>query len=416
MTVTGRLTPEQLAGAAAAVVAEHPLLRVGITATADGTDPRFAPLALPELTIRTVHADPSDTDAVTREVDTVELRTPIPVSGTLARLVDVAKAVGTERESHELILTMAHVIADGTGILALLRRLVELAAAGARVPVTRPAMPAVDDRLPTGIGGTARIVAGMLADQVIAGAARPIRMTPEIEVAPVNRRTRLITREISGADLTALVAVCRRRGVTVHGAINAALATAVAGEVTPGRRVRVPVGSPVDFRAELGVDETELGSFVATIPAHPRVGPGVDFWRAARTVNRNLHRRKRFRQHLTAIAGLRLLCPPSVAASARVVGLIQSRGPWNVCVTNIGRTDFPGRIGAWQVSGAQFAAGISCIGHLVSAITTGHGVLRWNSTYAEGLMSAERADRIADTAIATLLARVHAHDQEEVHV
>lgn len=415
VTIAGRVTPEQLSAAATAVVAEHPLLRVAIAADAEGANPRFVPLAEPALPIRTVTADPRDTTAAAREVDIVELRTPILASGTLARLVDIVKAAGTPHESHELILTMSHVICDGTSILRLLRRLVERAAATAAPPRSRPPGPAVDDRLPASARGPVRIAASMLADQLIAVGARPVRMPAEVHVPAGNRRTRLLTREIGGEDLSALMSACREHGVTVHGAITAALATAVAQEITPGRTVRLPVGSPIDFRAEMAVDDAELGSFVATVPTHPRVGPDVHFWDTARTVIRNLNRRRRFRQHLTAIAGLRLLCPDSVAHSGRVVDLINTRGPWNVCVTNVGRHEFPDRVGEWRLSGAQFAAGISCIGHLVSAVNTSHGVLRWNSTYVEGLMSPSRAGRIVDDALAMLLTRVRTHDEEHAY-
>ncbi|WP_196054562.1 phthiocerol/phthiodiolone dimycocerosyl transferase family protein [Nocardia aurantiaca] len=415
VTVAGRVTPEQLSAAAAAAVAEHPLLRVGIAADTEGTNPRFVPLAEPALPIRTVAADPCDTTAATREVDAVELCAPIPASGTLARLVDVVKAAGTPHESHELILTMSHVICDGTSILTLLRRILEYATATAASPGSRPPGPAVDDRLPARTRGTARITASMLADQLIAAGARPVRMPAEVPVPPGDRRTRLLTREICGADLAAVTSACRERGVTVHGALTAALATAVAREMTPGRTVRVPVGSPIDFRSEMAVDDGELGSFVATVPTHPRVGADIDFWDTARTVIRNLNRRRRFHQHLTAIAGLRLLCPDSVDRSGRVVDLINTRGPWNVCLTNVGRHGFPDRMGEWRLSGAQFAAGISCIGHLVSAVNTSHGVLRWNSTYVEGLMSPARADRIVDDALAMLLTRARPHHEEHAH-
>ncbi|MGV9677580.1 phthiocerol/phthiodiolone dimycocerosyl transferase family protein [Nocardia sp. NPDC003482] len=401
----GPLPEAVLRAAADALVGEHPLLRVAIADRPAG--PEFVAPPLPGLPLRL--ADGAET-TWEREVDEVELATPLAsTERALARLTDVRSAVGTATETHDLILTISHVIADGTTALSLLRRLVELAAGDS--PRVRPALPAPDALLPKGFRapwGLAAALGNGLIDQTVALAARPDRLTPQRPVEATARRSRLLHRELDADLLAALTARCRAEGVTVHGALVATMAHAYGTVVAPGRSGRIGIGSPIDFRSELSVGPDDVGAYVATVPSYPRYGPGTDFWEVARRLNRGLSRRKRLRQHLAQIAMLPVLCPESVATSARTVDLLDSRGPGNICLSNIGRYDFPDRVGDYELSGAQFIAGISVSGYFVATVNTGHGALHWNFTYIEDAVGPERARELADESLRVLTAELDA--------
>ncbi|MGW1058239.1 phthiocerol/phthiodiolone dimycocerosyl transferase family protein [Micromonospora rubida] len=414
--VAGAYRAEDLRRAAARLAREHPLLRVAVAAEPDGGRPRFVAARAAGLPVRAVRADGPDADRWAREVDEVELATPLDRrAGPLARIVDVARGTpGTADERHDLILTVSHVVADGTTALELLRRLVELAAgeatpgapAGSAPP--RAPVPPAEALLPgrlNGVPRAAHLVAAVLADRVAAIVARPWRLAPAVPLAPTARRTRLVRRELDAGQLAALVDRCRRERVTVHGALAAALATAVAGTEPHLRPRRVCVGSPVDFRAELvpPVDRRDAGAYVATVPSYLRVGPAVDLWTVARAAFRDLRRRRRLHHHLALVSLLRLMSPRSVGASARAVALVDRAGPGNVCLSNVGRFDFPARVGSWELSGAQFVAGVSVSGYLVATVNTSHAALHWNFTYIDGAVTGERAGRIADEAVRALL-------------
>jgi hypothetical protein len=419
--LAGACTVDDLDRAAALLVRTHPLLRVAVAADPDGGRPRFVPTNGARIPIRTVDAGAQDDDRWEREVDRVELSSSLDWrAGPLARIVDVSRAAGTARESHDLILTVSHVIADGTTALELLRRLVELAAAPDTAVVARRALPAPEALLPERINGVPRaahFVAALIADQVAVAIARPRRLAPITPVPPERRRTRLIHRELDADQVEALVRRCRREGVTVHSALAAATAIAVStlagARPAKGRRAktrrakapRVTVGSPVDFRAELvpPVGSRDAGAYVATVPSHLRAGPTVPLWTVARRALRDLRRRKRFHQHLALVSMLRLMSPRSVGASARAVAMVDRVGPGNVCLSNIGRFDFPDRIGRWRVSGAQFIAGISISGYFVGAVNTSHAALHWNFTYIDEAVTRERAEQLADRAVRTVL-------------
>lgn len=404
--VAGVLAAEDLERASAKLAQEHPLLRVAVAAEPDGSRPRFVAAKGARIPIRTVRAD--GPDAWEREVNGVELVSSLDWrSGPLARIVDIVRAPGTAGECHELILTVSHIIADGTTALELLRRLVELAAGTPSLDPREP-LPPPEAILPKRINGVPRaahLVAWVLADQVAMAIARPRRLTPVVPVEPDRRRTKLIRRELDAEQLDELTSRCRREGVTVHSALAAAMAIAAADVAATGETRRVCIGSPVDFRAELvpPVGPRDAGAYVATVPSYLRVGPTVELWTAARGAYRDLHRRKRFRHHLALVSMLRLMSPRSVDTSARAVAMVDRMGPGNVCLSNIGRYDFPDRVGRWELSGAQFIAGISISGYLVATVNTSHAALHWNFTYVDGAVPSERAEQIADRAVQTLL-------------
>lgn len=194
--IAGTCEPEDLERASAMLAQEHPLLRVAIAAEPDGSHPRFVAAKRPRIPIRTVRPDEHcsyqekahpEKAHWEMEVDGVELASSLDWrSGPLARIVDIAHAPGTADERHDLILTMSHVIADGTTALELLRRLVELAAASER-PAPREPLPPPEAMLPKRVNGVPRmahLIASVVADQIATAIARPQRLVPVMPVAP----------------------------------------------------------------------------------------------------------------------------------------------------------------------------------------------------------------------------------------
>jgi hypothetical protein len=409
--LTGRIPDGLLERAAANLAAEHPLLRVAISARADGTSPVFAP-ALRSIPVRMVRGDDTEWESrVDHELTTsVDWR-----SGPLVRIVDVVS--GARQEAHDLLLTVSHIIADATAALSLLRRLVEHAERlNARAclgdPVeSRPVVAAPEDLLPAryrGPRGVARLAAIGLADVLATSLARPSRLTPESMVNPSRRRTRLVRRMLTSTQVGALMRRCREEGVTVHGALAAVMAMVIGRTAAQRTSGRICIGSPINYRSELDppVSADEAGTYVATVPSIVRFGGHRDIWSIARQINRSVARRRRFGEHLTSLYGLRFICPRSVAKSSKVFGLLERNGPLNVCISNIGRYDFPARIGEWGLSGAQFIAGVPSSSYFVAAVNTSHEELFWNFTYIDGVVSPQSAQRFADGCLQTLLGAI----------
>jgi hypothetical protein len=179
---------------------------------------------------------------------------------------------------------------------------------------------------------------------------------------------------------------------------------------------RICIGSPVDFRAELDppVSPDEAGAYVCTVPSIVRFGREGDLWSIARQVNRSLSRRRRIGQHFALLSALRFMSPVSVTKSSNVFGLLERYGPGNVCISNLGRYGFAARIGDWQLSGAQFIAGVSISGYFVATVNTSHDELFWNFTYIDVAVSQRSAQRFADGCVQTLLGAIaEAGDQAD---
>ncbi|MGV9410273.1 phthiocerol/phthiodiolone dimycocerosyl transferase family protein [Nocardia sp. NPDC003693] len=454
--VHGRLGADELAGAAAALVAEYPLLRVGVRDAGHG-DPRLFEFAEPGIPIRRVAAGggaaafpgemarsatvraglvatgamrragtrvgagvvsdavpaaegaagSAPSDAVwRREIDT-ELATPFVTDRGLARIVDIVYAAGTPDEYHDVVLVVSHVIMDGRSLLTLLRKLIRYIGTGRGGRTGRPAAPVADDLIPVGSRGFWRYCYTTLSDQVAAVALRPRKLVAPVAVGMGERRTRAVYRTVDAAGLAALTADCRRAGVTVHGVLAAAVARVVGETVRPGAKGVAGIGSPVDFREllEPAPDTEELGIYAPVLAHFVRFGPGESLWAAARAVNRQLERGIRRGKHLSVVAGMRFGTPRTVATGRRVVDMVDRRAPWNVSVTNVGRVDFPERAGDRRVSDVTLAGSNSCVSALTVTIISAHGHMRLGFCYVAGVLDAPAAEAFADRVVAELTGR-----------
>lgn len=410
--VNGKINPEQLAWAAAAVVAEQPLLRVSIRAAPDGTDPRFEPAADPVMPIRVVHADADDEQAAERELDLTEMREPVDTSvAPMARLVDVVRSAGTDAETHDLILTMSHTIVDANARVNILTQLLRYAAEWEpgtdrprQVASREPVLP-IGYSLPKGARGMGRAILSVFGEHMASLRAKPQPLKPLRYVRPEDKRTRLLLRQLSGDQLDALLTACRRNGVTVHAALSVAVARAVGRELgmTKGK---VTLRTPVQARAELSppLDKNAVGNYMCITSTYADVDPDADFWAVARQFNKDLKRRLRLKLHLSSIALMRKFAPKSVATSKKFVDGIDGRAAGSVVVSNLGRVDFPDRIGDWKLSAVQFFSTMSVTGQVAICAVTSNGVLHLNVCYVEGQTTAERAARIADDTLSILMA------------
>jgi len=407
--LAGQLPKGVLRRAAAVLAAEYPLLRMAIRTDADGTNPVFASSAQ-SIAVRTVRGDECEWE---RQVDGHELGTSLNWhDGPLVRIVDVTS--DEQHEAHQLVLTVSHVIADGTTALSLLRRLVEHAdRVGARARTdehvaSRAVIAAPEDLLPAryrGLRGITRFVAIGLGYGLTRALARPCRLRSEAMADPAQRRPRLVRRMLTSTQLDVLMRRCREEGATVHAALGAAMTMVIGPTAAQSDSGRMCIGSPIDFRAELTapVSADEVGSYVSTVPSIVRFGGDRDLWSIARQLNRSLDRRRRLGQHLSLLWALRFICPTSAAKSCRTFRLMERHGPLNVGLWTMGRYEFPARIGDWQLSGAQFMSGVLPFGYLAATVNTSHGELFWNFTYADGAVSRPSAERLADGCLQTLL-------------
>lgn len=409
--VRGELPQELLRTALDALQAKHPLLRLAI-AHDQGRNPRWEPTELP-IPLRHVICDGQDADdRWVREINGCEL--PVPVdwrTGPMIRALAITRAAG----DHDLIITVPHCIADGTTVLSLAREWLELAACFAvgQWP-TEGAMrvlPPPDELLPPeyqGSLGQQRLVEQTRRDELTMNRHRPGRVQPTERIPLDQRRTRLLPRSLSGEQLDVLVKACRQEQTTVHGALAAAMVVAAARDAGEPPLAHFTIGSPIDFRGELvpQVSPREVGTYVATVPSVVDCRPEIPLWTTARAISADLVERRRLGDHFCLVNLVVGACPATVAEALPFMEFMAANGPINLCISNIGRYDFPDSIGPWQVSDAQFLTGISVNGYFVATINTSHGRLYWNFTYIADAVPDSRARRLADGCLNTLLSAV----------
>ncbi|MEU3934402.1 condensation domain-containing protein [Streptomyces sp. NPDC029044] len=400
--ITGEVSAQVLRSALGALQDRHPLLRTAIADTAPGTPgdgPRFVPADRP-VPLREVVRTEEDEARWASEVDGHELTDAIDWrSGPLARAV----LISGPGQTHDLILTVPHCIADGTTALSLLRQWVRLAAApsgpGAGAVERGPLPEPFEALFPERDVERAADAEGATDDAGEVG-----RLEPEQFVPFARRRTRMLHRSIGIDALDGLARACKREGATLHGLLAAALASAVARDAKAESPARFAVGSPVSLREELRrpVSEDEAGCFVSAL--HSVVGyQPDDLWSMARFIKEDIPARKQRGEQYGVFDLLARQGPSSVADSEPFIQYIDEHGPFNFFVSNVGRFEFPAGLGGWQLSQAQFVGGISVVGYFGSSVTTSHRQLSWNFTYIEGAVSCERAERIVDDCIRTVL-------------
>ncbi|WP_239590361.1 FAD-dependent monooxygenase [Streptomyces aureoverticillatus] len=419
--VRGALPIDLLREALDALQARHPLLRVAISDD-DGRRPAFRPIQNRPIPLRHVTLPPDAEDGDSRwehEVNEHELDESIDWrTGPLLRAVVITHQ-GNEPhgDTHDLLITGSHCVADGMTAMSLLRQWIEFAgylSTGAHPPATsHRALPAAEDLLPRrhrGPQAAAALGAQLLREQQAIRRHRPQRVAAQRTLPFTRRRTRMLHRALTSEQVELLLAACRRHDTTVHGALAAAMVAAVAEDAGTPSHAHFAIGSPVDFRSALArtVTYDEAGTYAATLPTYVPYQPGSTLWPMARVVSEDLARRTAREEHLTTVNLLRWAGPKSPSTSDSFMQFMDTKGPLNLCLSNLGRHDFPDRVGPWHLTDAQLVAGISVTGALIATANTSHGQLAWNFSYIDGALSPARAQKVADTSVQTLLAAITA--------
>ena len=236
------------------------------------------------------------------------------------------------------MLTSTYSIADSVSVVSLARQVLEMAAGG--VPDWAPelAAPAGPEHLVPesfqGLRGKGHGLTRLAADAIRDRRISPIRLSPEAQLPPEERFTRLAHRAIGGSEYRALLSECRRRHIRCEAAIAAALAAAAGADAGVGD-ADFTIGVSVPFRDHLAqpLDTETIGSFQAMLAIPGACRPGQPLWQAAQSFDAGLRNGIRRRHHLAALSTLGLLTPKTPAKADGVVKLLDARGPGNMCMT-----------------------------------------------------------------------------------
>lgn len=391
--VRGRVALARLSVALELVQRRHPLLRVCVQVE-DGLPAYFysdAPIPLAVMERRD--------DTHWQEVVTAERNRPFcSDQAPLLRLT----VLHAEEES-ELIFTMHHLISDGASSTFILRDLL-LALSGQASASSLPPLPerqALEDLMPQserGLSGLKRS-AHFLAEQAWTFfVRRPLLLAEQQSVPPLERRSAVSHQQLTKEETSSLLSVCRSHGVTLHGALCAALLIAVGAEVrTESVATDNLLGccTPVNLRRVLQPQIGEdIGLYVGPIVTFHRLTAHTELFALATELTKQLHAARTAGVPARALATQSRLLPSWVSPQQAAKHLY-NRLFGTVSVTNMGVLDIPLEYGDLRLTAVHIGGANNPYGSLISiGVTTLAGQHFLNFNYNEQIVSDERIQRV----------------------
>jgi NRPS condensation-like uncharacterized protein len=322
-----------------------------------------------------------------------------------------------DQRGFDVVWVLHHSVADGISGTLLIRDLLTSMAADDHPAEALPCggvLPLEARIARPGLTGLLELARGLLA-QLFWLVFLRVRQLPALAAAePADRRQGLLHRVLERDDLERVRALCRDQGVRITAALGAAMMQAVAVERSHKSRVPLSCFVPMNLREHMGGRRDEVGLFVSFKTALARCdGKPASFWEIARVVQRQLTRATERREALATV-WLQSKVVDSRLSEQQVRRRTEPFTCTSVGVTNVGVAEIPREYGghrlmAMTTAGASHASG-SCVS--TSAITF-DGRLFLTFFYAQPLVSDAAAARIADRAIARLLAACGASERAD---
>lgn len=391
--VEGPLDAAILRRALDRVQATHPLLQLRVE---PGPPPVLTSEGVPEIPLRVERGLVGPQQSLEEELAA-------PVAWRTGPLVRAVLRIGDR--SCELTIAYHHMIGDGLSGPYLLRDVLGAAAdrmdpEGAPRCLKVPERPPLEGLLPAAARGGAALQGTALAAATHASRAVPRapKLRAERVVAPRERRTRVEIVHVEPAVSRTLVARCRAEGVTLHGALVAALARAAAADIG-GAPKRIACASPVNLRPHLApAVGPEAGLFMSALVLDLEHGARPDTWAIAKQARAQTRAGIARGEHFASMRLQGLLA--KAAGAARFSEVAEALFPATCAVSNIGRLDVPRVYGPLTIKAIEGAVSVNVVSGTspLLSVTTFEDRLSLVYLAAEPLVSRARLAAIAERA------------------
>lgn len=401
--VAGRLDPARLAAALELLQRRHPLLRVCVQLDR-GVPTYFYSAAPIPFSIVSRRDGSHFHELVTDERNR-------PFHADQAPLLRLTVLHG-QAES-ELVFTMHHLISDGASSTYLLRDMLLALSGDAPAASWAPlsVQPALEDLMPAaerGFSGRTRS-AQFLYEQAFTFFVRRPRLLREQQPVPSGKRLSAVShQQLSRDQTTGLLGACRQQGVTLHGAICAALLLAVGAEVRAEAATPDPLlgcCTPVNLRRvlqpQIGQD---MGLYVGPIVTFHRLPADRKLPSLAAELTRQIHAARAASVPTQALATQSRLLPSWVSPQ-QAARHLYNRLFGTVSVTNMGVLDIPLSYGDLRLTAVHIGGSNNPFGSLISiGVTTLAGQLFMNFNYNQHIVSDDRLQRVVTATMGALSA------------
>ncbi|MBU7014077.1 MAG: hypothetical protein HXS52_06580 [Theionarchaea archaeon] len=386
----------------------HPLLRTRIDIR-EG-EPFFTSFDVPDIPLRVVRRTRK---AQWQEEAETEVNTTLPwATGPLLRVVLLQ-----DDECSDIMIRFHHVVGDGKSGVFLVHDLMRLLGrvSSGEIPQVElmPERPPVEELLPR-VNTLEELVksAALASKQLFNLVVRHPRKLPVDKNAflePLS--TRIVHCILSEEDTGALVERCRTESTSVHGAICAAMLTAVQEQICDSEHVdsiTVNCMSPVDLRPFLNPPlGEELGFFASMVITAHKFHDNSTFWDLARNVRHQVQNSIQSGGPFVFISLLDKLTPRD-AQPSEFAKRASEIYPAPIMVTNLRHIAMPREYGSLNLGKLHFAVSNKAVPDLFNAaVATFAERLAINFSYVEPVVSPERAHALVEDTMGILNAQLH---------
>jgi hypothetical protein len=411
--VTGSFSDDRLRGALTRVRRQHWMCAVRLEVDENGAA-RVTDEGVQDIPLRVIPgcATSDWLDLVPRE-----LGEPFSIwQGPLVR-IHCLRGSQAGTEFADIVITGHHGLYDGLSGLYLLRDILALLGEPDRSIQPVDLSPGLLSMIPPAVAKQPlhRLEFGAIRFALSAGLLRVLRRFwrsrrafTQLDEPPAWKRFCADAWVIDETQTSALVARCRREGTTVHSAVCAAWMRAFAETMVPPgtwRRWRRTVSTPVNLRGRLTRPVGEsLGFFLSTVETSLNCSPGRPFWEVARSFKRKLARGSRDdKVFWFMLLNQAVLASLPWKEAPEIIREINSRPIYyDFSMTNLGRLDYPTRVGDLQIEGYYGPFGDGSEQERVVGTLTYNGRMCFTLIYRDFVLDPRQAERLIERAKAIL--------------
>ena len=328
-----------------------------------------------------------------QEVVSEELNRKFDSSRGLLRTILVRFA--KETQLVYLITISHHAISDALSLVHLHSELLSYCQKPETNPTPLPFLPPPEALFPRWTRGIKAKLSSILFILRLFGKKawyRPKTLSIEAN-APIAERSCCIIHEQLEPELTkALITSCKQQGVTVQGALNAALLLAARDKiVSRKKKINVSCQTFVNLRKYLSsqVGNEHLSCLASYLLSFHTITPNTSFWKLARDVKQKIDKRIKSQDLFHCLINSQLLTNYILAN--------RQQATTTVAVSNLGLLELPSDYGPYQLEEISFAGSNNLFAGVVFLnVNTFRGKMLMNFVFSKPSFSGERMIEIVE--------------------